>query len=115
MATQRSREAWISQCSMRERANAEPHSTLRSRWSSMASAPTARGSTRATGPPQARARSGRIVEREPLFAIVGDQVAMTRDEKARRLYGLIAPSDPEATGPRSADLVSWDLRTGKEL
>jgi hypothetical protein len=61
------------------------------------------------------ARSGRIIEREPQFAILGDPVAITRDEKARRLYGLIAPSDPEATVPRSADLVSWDLRTGEEL
>jgi hypothetical protein len=61
------------------------------------------------------ARSGKIVEREPQFAIVGDQVALARDEKARRLYGLIAPRDPEAAVPRSVDLVSWDLRTGEEL
>jgi len=61
------------------------------------------------------ARSGKIVEREPAFAIVGDQVALTRDEKARRLYGLVVPSDQEATMPRAADLGSWDLKTGKEL
>jgi hypothetical protein len=61
------------------------------------------------------ARSGKIVEHEPPFAIVGDQLALTRDDQARRLYGLVTPSDPEATVPRSTDLVSWDFRTGKEL
>ena len=61
------------------------------------------------------ARSGKVVEREPAFAIVGDEIALTRDEKARRLYGLVAPSDPEATMPRATDLGSWDLKTGKEL
>jgi hypothetical protein len=60
-------------------------------------------------------RSGKIVEREPKFAIVGDQIARTSDEQARRLYGLIVPIDPEATTPRNVDLGSWDLKTGKEL
>ncbi|HEV8655150.1 MAG TPA: hypothetical protein VGR85_06530 [Candidatus Limnocylindria bacterium] len=61
------------------------------------------------------ARSGKIVEREPGFAIVGDQVARTRDEQGRRLYGLLVPSDPSAIMPRPVDLAGWDLRTGKEL
>jgi hypothetical protein len=61
------------------------------------------------------ARNGKVVEHEPQLAIVGDRLALTRDDNARRLYGLVAPSDPEATMPRAADLGSWDLKTGKEL
>jgi hypothetical protein len=61
------------------------------------------------------ARSGKIVEREPQFLIVGDQAARTTDEQTRRLYELLVPSDPGATVPRPVDLGSWDLRTGKEL
>jgi hypothetical protein len=61
------------------------------------------------------ATNGRILEREPQFSVAGDAIARTRDEESRRLYGLLAPSDPDATGPRSVDLGSWDLRTGKEL
>jgi hypothetical protein len=61
------------------------------------------------------ARTGKIVEREPAFAIAGEQVARARDDQARRLYGLVVPSDPEATMPRAVDLGSWDLKTGKQL
>ena len=61
------------------------------------------------------ATNGKIVDREPQFAIVGDQVAQTRDEQARRFYGLLVPSDADATTPRPVDLGSWDMRTGKEL
>ena len=61
------------------------------------------------------ATNGKIVEREPAFAIAGDQVARARDDQARRLYGLVVPSDPEATMPRAVDLASWDLKTGKEI
>jgi hypothetical protein len=61
------------------------------------------------------ATNGRILEREPQFAIAGDAIARTSDEQSRHLYGLVVPSDPDATGPRSVDLGSWDRRTGKEL
>lgn len=61
------------------------------------------------------ATNGRIVEREPQFVIAGDVVARTSDEKARRLYGLLVPIDPGATGPRAVDLAGWDLRAGTQL
>jgi surface antigen len=61
------------------------------------------------------ATNGRILEREPQLAISGDAIARTSDEQSQHLYGLVVPSDPDATGPRSVDLGSWDRRTGKEL
>jgi hypothetical protein len=60
------------------------------------------------------ATNGRILEREPQFAIAGDVIARTSDEQSRRLYGVLVPSDPDAAAPRPVDLGSWDLRTGKE-
>lgn len=61
------------------------------------------------------ATSGRILEREPAFAIAGDTIAVTTDERARRQYRVVGPTDPDATGPRPVDLAGWDLRTGREL
>jgi len=61
------------------------------------------------------ATNGRILEREPQFLVPGEAIARTKDDEARHLYGLLAPSDPDAAGPRAVDLGSWDLRTGEEL
>jgi hypothetical protein len=61
------------------------------------------------------ASSGRIIEREPAFAVGGDTIAVTTDERARRQYRVVGPADTDATGPRPVDLAGWDLRTGKAL
>jgi len=61
------------------------------------------------------ATNGKILEREPALAVAGDTIAHTNDERTRRQYRLLVPTDPAATGPRAVDLAGWDLRTGKEL
>lgn len=61
------------------------------------------------------ATNGRILEREPAFVITADTIAVTTDERARRQYRVLVPTDPTATAPRPVDLSAWDLRSGKEL
>lgn len=61
------------------------------------------------------ATTGKVLEREPKFSWAGDDVSYVKDERRRRLYTLLVPSDPNASGPRPVELVGWDLRTGKEL
>ncbi|HKY52061.1 MAG TPA: hypothetical protein VJP45_12465 [Candidatus Limnocylindria bacterium] len=61
------------------------------------------------------ATNGKIIEREPAFAVRGDTIASTTDRLIRREYRLIGQADPNATAPRSVDVAAWDLRTGNEL
>lgn len=61
------------------------------------------------------ARTGTVLAREPKFSWAGDEVTYVKDERGRRLYALLVPRAPNATGPQPVELGGWDLRTGKEL
>jgi len=61
------------------------------------------------------ASTGKILEREPRIDLASDAVAYARDERGRRLYALLVPIAPNATGPQPVELGAWDLSTGKEL
>lgn len=59
--------------------------------------------------------TGAVLAREPKFSWRGEGFATVRDERTRRVYALLAPTDPKATGPQPLELGGWDLRTGREL
>jgi hypothetical protein len=59
--------------------------------------------------------TGKVLEREPAFALGGDPVAWVEQAEGRRFYALVTSPDPRATGPREVSVAAWDLRSGREL